>query len=141
MTRRRQAGGAFVGIVVEGDKRGRLLGFPTANIAQADGAAIPDDGVYACWVSFPPQADVYGATMSIGNNPTFDDVPDRRIEAHVHDLTAELYGRPIVVWVVEYLRGMTRFDNLDDLIRCTADDVRRSRAVLRKPPRVVTPAS
>lgn len=120
----------FGGVVVGGDRRGRLLGFPTANVDVAAGGEIPDDGVYACWVSFPPAAEVFGATVSIGFNPTFDDVTDRRVEAFVHDLDANLYGSQITVRIVGLLREMVRFDSLEELIVNTADDVERSRALL-----------
>jgi riboflavin kinase len=125
-------GVTFAGVVVDGDKRGRLLGFPTANIAVAEGGdvSVPADGVYACWVSFPPEATRYGATVSIGDNPTFDDVTDRRVEAFVHDLTADLYGRSIVVSIAGRLRSMVRCASLDELILRTAEDVERSRVLL-----------
>ncbi|GAA3877954.1 hypothetical protein GCM10022381_20500 [Leifsonia kafniensis] len=125
-------GVAFDGVVVDGDKRGRLLGFPTANIAVAEKGDIPADGVYACWVSFPPDATRYGATVSIGDNPTFDDVTDRRIEAFVHDLSADLYGRSIAVSIAGRLRSMVRCASLDELIVRTAEDVERSRALLAR---------
>jgi len=132
-----QAGGpagagsvTFGGVVVDGDKRGRELGFPTANIAVGEGEVIPADGVYSCWVSFPPESTLYGATLSIGDNPTFDDVTDRRIEAFVHDLDADLYGRAVVVSIAGHLRSMVRCASLDELIVRTAEDVQRSRALL-----------
>jgi riboflavin kinase len=120
----------FGGVVVGGDKRGRLLGFPTANVAPSAGSLIPADGVYACWVSFPPEPALHGATVSIGNNPTFGDVSERRIEAFVHDFSANLYGCPVSVRIVEHIRNMECFDSLDELISATAEDVRRSRARL-----------
>lgn len=121
---------SFSGLVVGGHKRGRALGFPTANVALQAGAETPADGVYACWVHFPPAAVRFGATLSVGRNPTFDDVPDRRIEVFVHDLDADLYGASITVSIVERLRDMVRFDSVDALIAHTAQDVARSRALL-----------
>lgn len=123
-------GAVFGGIVVHGDKRGRQLGFPTANISVTEGFEIPADGVYACWVSFPPETARHGATVSIGDNPTFDDVTDRRIEAFVHDLNADLYGRSVLVTIAARLRSMVRCDTLDELILRTKEDVERSRALL-----------
>lgn len=118
------------GVVVHGDKRGRQLGFPTANIAVVEASDIPADGVYACWVSFPPEVARYGATMSVGDNPTFDDVTDRRVEVFVHDLSADLYGRAVRVTIAARLRSMVRCSSLDELILRTAEDVERSRMVL-----------
>lgn len=120
----------FGGLVVAGDGRGRHLGFPTANIARARDGVLPPDGVYACLVRFPPSTTAHGATVSIGDNPTFGDVAETRAEAYIHDLDADLYGRRIEVEVVQRLRDMERFDDLDALISGTADDVLRSRAVL-----------
>ncbi|MFD4422272.1 riboflavin kinase [Agromyces sp. NPDC058484] len=126
---------SFTGRVVGGNGRGRLLGFPTANVAPHEEAGLPPDGVYACWVAIQPSRDVFGATMSIGNNPTFDDVAERRVEVFIHDLAADLYGRRVVVWVAQLLRPMRRFSTLDELIDHTAADVRRSRAALQRMPR------
>ncbi|MGG7465732.1 riboflavin kinase [Plantibacter sp. YIM 135347] len=145
----------FGGVIVGGDRRGRLLGFPTANIDVAVGNPVPADGVYACVVRFAPAVgagavrapavgavaaagidaaddgvELFGATVSIGNNPTFDDVPDRRVEAYVHDLSADLYGRTVSVWVVGHLRAMVRFETPDALIHQTAADVDDSRRLL-----------
>ncbi|MFK4731296.1 riboflavin kinase [Agromyces mediolanus] len=120
----------FAGVVVGGHGRGRVLGFPTANVEVAEGEAPPVDGVYACWIRFPPAAERFGGTVSVGDNPTFDDVFERRIEAYVHDLDENLYGRAITVEPVAMLREMRRFDSLDELIERTEHDVRRSRALL-----------
>lgn len=121
----------FRGTVVHGDKRGRELGFPTANIEVGSPELLPGDGVYACWVSFPPAGLQYGATVSIGANPTFDDVVDRRVEAYIHDFDADLYGSDIKVTVHAWLRAMVRCDSLQELIDKTAADVAASRIALR----------
>lgn len=121
---------SFAGVVVGGHGRGRVLGFPTANVAVAKGAVPPVDGVYACWIRFPPAEARHGGTVSVGDNPTFDDVLERRVEAYVHDLDEDLYGREISVEPVAMLREMRRFDTIDELIARTEHDVRRSRALL-----------
>ncbi|MEH6781656.1 MAG: riboflavin kinase [Rhodoglobus sp.] len=126
---------SFRGTVVHGDKRGRELGFPTANIAVIDHGALPVDGVYACWVTFPPATVPHGATISIGDNPTFDDVTDRRVEAFVHDFDGDLYGAEVEFTVHSWLRGMFRCESLDELIEKTAADVAASRIALAQPAR------
>ncbi|QAV70561.1 hypothetical protein ESZ53_08990 [Salinibacterium sp. UTAS2018] len=136
---------SFRGTVVHGDKRGRELGFPTANIAVAEQAehperaehagshALPVDGVYACWVTFPPATERHGATISIGDNPTFDDVTERRVEAFIHDFDGDLYGAEVEFTVHAWLRGMFRYESLDALIEKTAADVAASRIALAGP--------
>ena len=123
----------FRGTVVHGDKRGRELGFPTANIDVAPSAALPGDGVYACWVSLRAGTALHGATVSMGDNPTFDDVTDRRIEAFVHDFDGDLYGATVEVTVHAWLRGMVRCHSLQELIEKTAADVAASRIALDLP--------
>lgn len=120
----------FGGTVVPGHGRGRLLGFPTANIAWSADQPPPPDGVYSCWVRFPPDPRLYGATVSVGDNPTFGDVDGRQVEAHLHDFDGNLYGRRIEVLVAARLRPMRRFTTVQELIRHTREDVRRSRSVL-----------
>lgn len=120
------------GVVVPGDGRGRSLGYPTANIDLVVDAWVPDDGVYACFVTVRPSDVRYGATMSVGTNPTFAGIDDCRIEAYFHDFSDDLYGRTIVVQVVARLREMRRFETVDELIAHTHDDVERSREVLHR---------
>lgn len=122
----------FQGIVSTGHKRGRRLGFPTANLSVGADADVPPDGVYSCVVAFSPTLEPRGATVSIGNNPTFDDVADRRIEVHVHDLNADIYGATIVVTIVERLRDMVRFASVEELVAQTALDVQSSRSLLAR---------
>jgi len=96
---------------------------------------LPVDGVYACWVTFPPATVPHGATISIGDNPTFDDVTDRRVEAFVHDFDGDLYGAEVEFTVHSWLRGMFRCESLDELIEKTAADVAASRIALAQPAR------
>ncbi|HET6291915.1 MAG TPA: bifunctional riboflavin kinase/FAD synthetase [Kribbella sp.] len=130
------------GIVVEGDKRGRELGFPTANIPAVAGAAVPLDGVYAGWLTVlepAPGAPQYGeplpAAISVGSNPTFDGV-DRRVESYVLDRDdLELYGSKIAVDFVTRLRGsQIRFDSIDDLLVQMKLDVDQARRILTGKP-------
>ena len=119
----------FRGVVVHGCKRGRVLGFPTANIVLDDVVALPDDGIFSCWVHLPT-GERHGATMSVGKNPTFNDVPDRRIEVYLHDFDGSLYGQTLDIGIVQRLRGMVRFQSMEELIEQTQRDVSRSRKLL-----------
>lgn len=122
----------FRGLVVVGDRRGRDLGFPTANVVVPEGRCVPTDGVYAGWVT---RIDVPGGTpmpaaISVGSNPTFDGM-ERRVESYVLDRDdLSLYGVQIAVDFVARLRGQVRFDGVDGLITQMHEDVARTRQVL-----------
>ncbi|WP_322936619.1 bifunctional riboflavin kinase/FAD synthetase [Nocardioides bizhenqiangii] len=122
------------GVVTEGDKRGRDLGFPTANVPVVPGAAAPADGVYAGWLRRLDGVDggaKHPAAISVGTNPTFDGQRDRRVEAYVLDRTdLDLYGVGVEVEFVERIRGMVRFEGIDALMAAIADDVERTREIL-----------
>jgi riboflavin kinase/FMN adenylyltransferase len=128
---------SVVGEVVEGDRRGRDLGFPTANVPVRD-LAVPADGVYAGWLRILEPSPGAGhaserlpAAISVGTNPTFDGVRDRRVEAYVLDRTdLELYGRQVEVSFVARIRGMVKFDGVDTLVATIRDDVVRTRELL-----------
>lgn len=122
------------GEVVHGLKRGRELGYPTANLSPDLEGFVPADGVYAGWLVDVDGArrTSYPAAISVGTNPTFDDVHARQVEAYVIDETGlDLYGHHVEVRFVERVRGMTAFDGIDALLVQMADDVERSRAILR----------
>jgi riboflavin kinase/FMN adenylyltransferase len=124
------------GTVVHGDKRGRDLGYPTANLSPDAAGMVPADGVYAGWLRRPaveagsPDA-VLPAAVSVGTNPTFDGV-QRRVEAYVLDRTdLDLYGEEVVLDFVERLRPTLRFDSVDELVEQMDRDVEGVRGVLR----------
>ncbi|GAA1934479.1 bifunctional riboflavin kinase/FAD synthetase [Microbacterium aoyamense] len=128
---------AVWGEVVHGLKRGRELGFPTANLSTDLEGFIPADGVYAGWLVDEGSADGlrpgirYAAAISVGTNPTFDDVPVRQVEAHVLDETdLDLYGHRVEVQFTNRVRGMVAFEGVDALVRQMADDVERVREAL-----------
>ncbi|MGY4721117.1 bifunctional riboflavin kinase/FAD synthetase [Naumannella cuiyingiana] len=123
----------YDGIVVRGHQRGRELGFPTANLPVPDWRAAPADGVYGGWARRldVPDAPRWPAAISVGTNPTFDDVPETVVEAYVLDRDdLELYGVPLQVEFVERLRGQVAFTGMDDLIEQMHADVRRCRELL-----------
>lgn len=120
------------GVVVEGDRRGRSLGFPTANVPVDDTYAVPPDGVYAGRVDIG--SEVLPAAISIGTNPTFDG-RDRRVESYIIDRPSDhspldLYDRLIRVELVRRLRGMDVFDTVDALVAQMHEDVADTRSVL-----------
>lgn len=133
----------FRGVVRHGDKRGRELGFPTANLPVPSDFACPADGVYAGWVTRMDGLDAHGeplpqggaaptwpAAISVGSNPTFDGV-DRRVESFVLDRDdLELYDAPIAVDFCERIRGQVRFLGIDALIAQMDADVAATRAAL-----------
>lgn len=122
------------GMVVRGHQRGRELGFPTANLDPDPEGFVPADGVYAAWATV--DAGVFPAAVSIGTNPTFDDVPERVVEAHLLDVDLDLYDRPIEVEFVEFIRPNHRFETLDALIAQMHADVAAARTALAaSPPR------
>ena len=122
---------AVRGAVVPGDKRGRELGYPTANVPTDGMTAAPSDGVYAGWLRRLDTGERFPAAISVGTNPTFDGVRARRVESYVLDRTdLELYGVEVEVSFVERLRGMVAFDSVDALVVQMDDDVRRARELL-----------
>ncbi len=125
------------GEVVHGAKRGRELGFPTANLSQDLEGFVPAEGIYAGWLIDEGSADGlrsgirYPAAISIGTNPTFDDVPVRQVEAYVLDETdLDLYGHSVEVQFVTRIRGMVAFDGVEPLKTQIADDVEKVRSTL-----------
>jgi riboflavin kinase/FMN adenylyltransferase len=137
-----------IGTVVEGDKRGRELGYPTANIPAESGSAIPLDGVYAGRLTVlepapggPAYGEAFPAAISVGSNPTFDGI-DRRVESYVLDRDdLELYGARVAVDFVARLRGsQIRFDTIDELLVQMKTDVDQARRLLTGQDPADTPA-
>ncbi|MFT3871338.1 MAG: bifunctional riboflavin kinase/FAD synthetase [Nocardioides sp.] len=119
------------GVVVEGDHRGRELGFPTANLPTSEMAAVPADGVYAGRLRRLDTDEVFPAAVSVGTNPTFDGTRERRVESYALDRTdLELYGVEVEVAFVARLRGMERFAGVDELIEQMGRDVQRTRELV-----------
>ncbi|KJL45343.1 MULTISPECIES: bifunctional riboflavin kinase/FAD synthetase [Microbacterium] len=129
------------GEVVHGLKRGRELGFPTANLSADLEGFVPAEGVYAGWLvdegmprdgaSEPRSSVRYPAAISIGTNPTFDDVKVRQVEAYVLDETdLDLYGHVVEIEFVGRIRGMVAFEGIGPLIAQMSDDIVRVRREL-----------
>ncbi len=126
------------GVVVRGDGRGRVLGFPTANVAPPMHSAIPADGVYAAWFTVLGHGPVVGtvtpgqryqAAVSVGTNPTFSG-RTRTVEAFVLDTEADLYGQHVAVDFVARIRGQEKFDSVDDLVVAMQGDTAKARTIL-----------
>lgn len=118
------------GTVVQGDQRGRLLGFPTANIPVSTTMAIPADAVYAGWYTHP-DGTRHPAAINLGRRPTFYEHAEHSVlEAHLLDFDGDLYGEPARVEFVELLRSEMRFDGVDALIAQLKVDVANTRKVL-----------
>jgi riboflavin kinase/FMN adenylyltransferase len=97
------------GIVVDGEKRGRTLGYPTANIVPAPGCVVPAFGVYAALLNGQP------AAASIGVRPTFDDGEQVLLEVFVLDFDGDLYGQEVSVELLSFLRPEAKFDRIEAL--------------------------
>lgn len=118
---------ALRGRVVGGERRGRTLGFPTANLHTKPGVLLPPDGVYAVQARVGDGA--RPAVMNVGMRPTFDGLR-RTVEVHVLDFDGDLYGRWLVVELIARLRGEQRFSGVDALRAQIAADVAQARDVL-----------
>jgi len=110
------------GEVVHGEKRGRTLGFPTANLVPPDGFVVPGHGVYACVAHLDTGESVPAAT-SIGVRPMFKTGLGELIEAFLIDWQGDLYGRELRIDFLRRLRGERRFPSVDDLIAQMDQDV------------------
>lgn len=119
------------GPVVPGDRRGRTLGYPTANIGVGTGMLVPADGVYAGYLRrLDDPLHVMPAAISVGTNPTFEG-EQRRVEAFVLDVAdLDLYGASVAVSFVCQLRGQLRFEAVEPLVEQMGRDVAQTREVL-----------
>jgi riboflavin kinase / FMN adenylyltransferase len=118
------------GPVQRGDRRGRELGYPTANVAIGREVA-PADGVYAGWLTVLEDGERHPAAISVGTNPTFEGERRRRVEAYVLDRDdLDLYDREVEVSFTSRLRGMERFETVEELLEAMARDVARARQAL-----------
>jgi len=119
----------LVGQVVHGEKRGREIGYPTANIGLDSWATIPADGIYAGWMNVGGER--YASAISIGTNPTFPGVRGRQVEAYALDKTGlDLYDQSAKVEFIARLRDTVKFDGLDPLLIQMAKDCDAARTIL-----------
>jgi riboflavin kinase/FMN adenylyltransferase len=109
------------GTVVEGDRRGRKLGFPTANVVPADELVCPGHGVYAAFANGHP------AAVNVGVRPTFETGRGLLIESYLIDADVELYGKTLRIAFIARLRGEKRFPGVEDLVAQMHRDVEEAR--------------
>jgi riboflavin kinase/FMN adenylyltransferase len=119
------------GVVVHGEKRGREIGYPTANLGQIDGQTIPADGVYAGWLTVG--INFWPAAISIGTNPTFEGARGRQVEAYALDQEGlELYDKNASIEFGWYLRPTLKFDTLDELLVQMRKDCEKARELTER---------
>ena len=114
------------GEVVPGDKRGRELGMPTANIVPDPRLQVPGHGVYAAWAHGHP------AAVNVGVRPTFETGRGLLIEAYLLDFDGDLYGQTLRIAFAERLRGERRFESVDALVEQMQRDVEHARDIAAK---------
>lgn len=131
----------IMGIVEEGERRGRVLGVPTANIRPLPQRLLPADGVYATWAYLQDDSDAAphaglarASVTNIGVRPTVDG-RQHRVETHLLDFpgageSGHLYGQHLAISFVTRLRAEQRFDSLDELLAQIQRDIRMTRSVL-----------
>ena len=117
------------GTVAHGDKRGRVLGFPTANL----NSPLPglENGVYASETRIEGEEQIWPSVTSYGTRPTFEGA-DQRIETHILDFQGDLYDREIEVRLLVFIRPELRFSSAEELVATMHEDVEQVRAMARR---------
>ncbi len=119
------------GTVVQGEKRGRTIGFPTANIEPSDDYVWPTLGVYAISMTIGSSDQIYRGVANIGVKPTFhDDLPQAVIEVNIFDFTENIYGERVTIYWHHYIRPELKFDGIDPLVAQMNDDKARAKHLL-----------
>jgi len=119
---------AIRGIVSHGDKRGRTIGFPTANVPLGRHLE-PARGVYAVTVRLP-DGSVHKGAANIGRRPTVNEGPESRLEVNIFDWSGDIYGQDIAVALIDYIRPEMKFSGLDELKARIAADAASARRIL-----------
>lgn len=118
------------GKVVNGDKIGTSLGFPTANIAiDADYKLLPPNGVYAVFVQVNGKQ--YSGMLNIGNRPTIAEAGEQRIEVHLLDFSGDLYNQKVIVDIIAYIRSEESFNSKNELVSQISEDEKNCRSILQ----------
>lgn len=122
---------ALTGLVVDGDKRGRLLGFPTANLRLDPAKLVPARGIYAVWVRLAGDTEAARpAVASVGVRPTFGQRNALLVEVYLLDIERDLYGQQLEAHFVARLREERRYTEVDELIAQMHRDVEQARTLL-----------
>lgn len=106
-------GSVFEGTVVQGDRLGRMMGFPTANLKIDNGTVVPA-GVFACRATLNDGTVCHGM-MNVGIRPTVNLGEERRVEVHLFDFNGDLYGQKLRIEIMAFIRGERKFESLDAL--------------------------
>jgi len=115
------------GTVAHGDKRGRTLGFPTANLVPDPHLVVPDHGIYACRAAVDGETHI--AAVNVGVRPTFKTGRGLLVEAYLLDFDGDIYGHELRLDFLERLRGERRFDSVEALVEQMGQDVVETRRV------------
>lgn len=120
------------GTVVQGEKRGRTIGFPTANIQPSDDYLLPRIGVYAVSIEIGAENKLYRGVANIGVKPTFHDPQkaDVVIEVNIFDFDENIYGERVVVYWHHFLRPEVKFDGIDPLVKQMNEDKEQAKYLL-----------
>lgn len=113
------------GEVVEGEQRGRTIGYPTANIKPKGNIIIPACGVYSVDVQIGKDPKRYPAVLNIGFCPTFVDIPIPTIEAHIIDFNQDIYNEKVAVYFKEKIRNEKKFESPQELVEQIKKDLDR----------------
>lgn len=128
----------LISTVIEGEKRGRQMGWPTANLRIPSHRVLPADGIYATLTEVDDNC--FSSVAYIGKRPTFQE-GERLLEVHIFDHMLQLYGKDISVSFIEQVRGDMTFPNVDDLLKQMDHDGAQAREILEKykdcPPHLV----
>jgi riboflavin kinase/FMN adenylyltransferase len=119
----------ITGTVIHGDKRGRTIGFPTANVAPVESYVMPKLGVYAVLIKWKERT--YSGVMNLGTKPTFQsDVPSPTLEVHLFDFDQELYDEEITIQFVSFIREEQRFASIELLKHQIEQDAKEAKKKL-----------
>ena len=110
-------------MVVHGNARGRTIGYPTANLVLRDRTYMPADGVYV--VDIEVQRQRYRGMASVGKNVTFDG-EEPRFEVNIFDFSDDIYGETVMVYWLDRVRDMVKFDSVEELV----DQPRKTKRLL-----------
>jgi riboflavin kinase/FMN adenylyltransferase len=119
---------SFESHIIQGDKRGRTIGFPTANFAAPTERLLPENGVYATFFQYAEQT--YSSVTNVGVRPTFDGASSRTVETHIFDFNEDIYGQTATLKFVERLRPEKKFIGIDALISQIAKDAQTAKTLL-----------
>jgi riboflavin kinase/FMN adenylyltransferase len=125
---------ALKGMVVHGDARGRLLGYPTANLEPEQPYVIPRSGVYAIGIDILSDSGEieasYNGVLNVGYRPTFDAPGGAlKLEAHLFDFDGDLYGRRLALRLHTFLRAEKKFESIDQLVEQISSDAERAKEI------------